>query len=148
MRLWSLHPKYLDPKGLVALWRETLLAQKVLAGKTRGYKNHPQLNRFKKQSKPLEFIGSYLRIIQQEAKRRGYNFDESKIIQTLPMNTKLKIKVTSEQLKFELKHLKSKLKQRSPIDFAKIIAVEKIEVHPLFKKVPGKIEDWEVLRSR
>lgn len=38
MRLWTLHPKYLDPKGLVALWRETLLAQRVLAGRTRGYR--------------------------------------------------------------------------------------------------------------
>lgn len=43
MRLWSLHPQYLDAKGLVALWREGLLAQAVLAGQTRGYKRHPQL---------------------------------------------------------------------------------------------------------
>ena len=41
MKLWSIHPKYLDAKGLVALWREALLAQKVLDGKTEGYKNHP-----------------------------------------------------------------------------------------------------------
>lgn len=47
MRIWSLHPKYLDTKGLVALWRETLLAQHVLSGKTKRYKNHPQLARFK-----------------------------------------------------------------------------------------------------
>ena len=44
MRLWSLHPKYLDKLGLLGLWRESLLAQKVLLGKTKGYKNHPQLN--------------------------------------------------------------------------------------------------------
>lgn len=37
MRIWSLHPSYLDAKGLVALWRETLLAQKVLLGATVGY---------------------------------------------------------------------------------------------------------------
>ena len=37
MRLWTLHPKYLDPQGLVALWREALLARAVLQGKTRGY---------------------------------------------------------------------------------------------------------------
>jgi hypothetical protein len=36
MRLWTLHPKYLDARGLVALWREALLAQKVLRGATRG----------------------------------------------------------------------------------------------------------------
>jgi len=30
MRLWTIHPKYLDRQGLLALWREALLAQKVL----------------------------------------------------------------------------------------------------------------------
>ncbi len=49
MRLWSLHPKYLDRQGLLAVWREGLLAQKVLQGKTKGYKNHPQLKRFQQQ---------------------------------------------------------------------------------------------------
>jgi len=44
MRIWSLHPKYLDSKGMVALWREALLAKQVLLNKTKGYKNHPQLN--------------------------------------------------------------------------------------------------------
>ncbi|HKX52383.1 MAG TPA: pyrimidine dimer DNA glycosylase/endonuclease V [Nitrosospira sp.] len=37
MRLWTLHPRYLDTKGLVAAWREALLAQKVLSGLTSGY---------------------------------------------------------------------------------------------------------------
>jgi hypothetical protein len=27
MRIWTVHPRYLDPKGLVAAWREALLAQ-------------------------------------------------------------------------------------------------------------------------
>ena len=43
MRLWSIHPRYLDSMGLVALWREALLAQAVLRGETKGYKFHPQL---------------------------------------------------------------------------------------------------------
>jgi len=30
MRLWSIHPKYLDRQGLLAVWRESLLAQSVL----------------------------------------------------------------------------------------------------------------------
>ncbi|GIW62281.1 MAG: hypothetical protein KatS3mg090_0107 [Patescibacteria group bacterium] len=78
MRLWTIHPKYLDSKGLVALWREGLLAKKVLEGKTKGYKNHPQLNRFKTHKKPLEAINSYLFNIYKEAKKRGYNFDKKK----------------------------------------------------------------------
>jgi Pyrimidine dimer DNA glycosylase (EC 3.2.2.17)/DNA-(apurinic or apyrimidinic site) lyase (EC 4.2.99.18) len=60
MRLWSLHPKYLDKLGLLGLWRESLLAQKVLLGKTKGYKNHPQLIRFKKTEDPILYIGTYL----------------------------------------------------------------------------------------
>ena len=54
MRLWSIHPKYLDTKGLLAVWREALLAKKVLENKTKGYKNHPQLERFKQQNDPLK----------------------------------------------------------------------------------------------
>lgn len=46
VRLWSLHPRYLDTAGLTAGWREALLAQKVLTGVTRGYRHHPQLERF------------------------------------------------------------------------------------------------------
>jgi hypothetical protein len=45
MRLWSVHPKYLDARGLVALWREGLLAQAVLRGRTSGYVRHPQLRK-------------------------------------------------------------------------------------------------------
>ncbi len=145
MRIWSVHPVYLDSKGLVALWRETLLAQKVLAGKTKGYKNHPQLNRFKMQPKPLKFIGTYLLHIYIEANRRGYAFDSTKILESLPAKSKIKIPVTKGQVDYELKHLKQKLKNRSPADFIKIKKVKKIQLHPLFKSVPGQIEDWEVV---
>jgi len=79
MRIWSLHPKYLDAKGLVALWRETILAQKVLEGKTKGYKNHPQLNRFKNTDNPVGAIAVYLKYVAEEADKRGYNFDSNKI---------------------------------------------------------------------
>jgi hypothetical protein len=56
MRLWSLHPCYLDRQGLLALWREALLAQKMLQGQTRGYRFHPQLERFRAQSDPSAAI--------------------------------------------------------------------------------------------
>jgi hypothetical protein len=144
MRIWSIHPKYLDSKGLVALWRETLLAQKVLLNKTRGYKNHPQLNRFKAQSSPLKFIGSYLSHIHNEALRRGYRFDETKIIRKLSPTSKAKIKVSKEQVTFEFEHLKKKLNRRSPEDFTRAVSISKVQPHPLFKIVPGKIEDWEI----
>jgi hypothetical protein len=78
MSIWSLHTKYSDTIGLVALWRITLLARNVLEGNTKGYKNHPQLNRFKTAKEPLNCINSYLKFFWEEAKERNYNFNESK----------------------------------------------------------------------
>lgn len=60
MRICSLHPKYSDAKGLVALWREALPAKHVLEGKTTGYKKHPQLIRFKECESSIDLINSYL----------------------------------------------------------------------------------------
>jgi len=102
MRIWSLHPKYLDAKGLVALWRETLLARHVLLGKTKGYKNHPQLNRFKKVKNPVDAIDQYLDSVLKEALERGYNFDADKISRSFK---KIKINVTEGQMQFETGHL-------------------------------------------
>ncbi len=145
MRIWSIHPKYLDPQGLVALWRETLLAQKVLAGKTKGYRNHPQLNRFKLEAEPLACIGTYLMFIYVEAQRRQYSFDATKILKTLPPKSKKKMRVTYGQAEYEFGHLKRKLEKRSPAFFKKIKAGEKIELHPLFRASPGVVESWEIV---
>ena len=91
MRIWSVHPKYLDSKGLVALWRETLLAKHVLEGKTKGYKNHPQLHRFKASEKPIECINLYLSIVFEEAENRGFHFDKNKFVTNYELH-KLSIK--------------------------------------------------------
>ncbi len=148
MRIWSLHPKYLDAKGLVALWREALLAQQVLAGRTRGYKNHPQLIRFKAvRTGALKCIGTYLSHVHAEAKRRGYSFDETKIKVKPPDSSKSRMSVTSGQVTYEFNHLKKKLRTRNPEGFAAIKKVTRIQVHPLFTKKPGTIESWEI-RSR
>ena len=117
MRLWSLHPRYLDAKGLVALWREALLAQKVLQGNTRGYRNHPQLIRFKQQGNPVAAIAEYLREVQREADRRGYHFDASKIAQHAAAKT---IPVTDGQLAYEFAHLVAKLKLRDEAACARL----------------------------
>jgi Pyrimidine dimer DNA glycosylase len=79
MRLWTLHPKYLDARGLVALWREALLAQKVMRGATRGYTHHPQLLRFAGQVNPPAALTAYLKAVHDEAVERGYRFDAKKI---------------------------------------------------------------------
>lgn len=144
MRLWSLTPKYLDRLGLLAVWREGLLAKKVLVGKTKGYKNHPQLNRFKEQDKPFDYINAYLLEIYREALSRGYLFDKSKIS---PLKKKLKnIKVSTEQIKYEFQHLLNKLKIRDRKRYQSLKKSVKIIPHPLFKQVKGKIEEWEKIK--
>jgi hypothetical protein len=143
MRIWSLHPKYLDAKGLVALWRETLLAKHVLEGKTKGYKNHPQLNRFKKLKHPLHSINYYLFIVLEEAKTRGYNFDAKKI----SLFKRSKITVTSGQIEYETKHLLRKLKKRDPQKFKEIKNLSSFQPHPLFKVKVGTIESWEIITT-
>jgi Pyrimidine dimer DNA glycosylase len=141
MRLWSLHPLYLDSKGLVALWREGLLAQKVLMGKTKGYKNHPQLERFKKHPDQLASMVFYLKKVCEEAKVRGYNFDESKIVIS-PSKVPL-IKVTKGQADHEMGHLCKKLKQRDRQKYKMNRQIKKIKLHPLFKLINGGIAQWE-----
>ncbi|TCP69822.1 pyrimidine dimer DNA glycosylase/endonuclease V [Baia soyae] len=140
MRLWSLHPKYLDSKGLVALWRESLLAQAVLSGQTKGYTKHPQLLRFKQHEQPLQAIATYLMYILQESKERGYRFDETKVGD---VRTECKMKVTKGQVDYEWKWLCEKLKVRDPSLLETWKHVAKMEVHPLFEVVDGEIEAWE-----
>ncbi len=142
MRIWSLHPKYLDTKGLVALWRETLLAKYVLEGKTKGYIKHPQLIRFKKHLKPLESINYYLEQVYIEAKSRDYNFNKDKFISNIEVP---KIEVTTEQLTYEVQHLLNKLNSRDINKFDKLSAIKDIDIHPLFVLVDGGIAKWEIL---
>lgn len=142
MRLWSLHPQYLDAKGLVALWREGLLAQKVLQGQTKGYRNHPQLNRFKQTPDPLSHIAYYLSIVQQQATERGYQFNASKIADFTDYSP---ITVTTGQMQYEVQHLHNKLKQRDANKYAQLKNLEYYEPHPLFRMVEGDIEAWEIV---
>ena len=111
MRLWSVHPRYLDPQGLVALWREALLARAVLRGRTRGYLHHPQLDRFRLQRRPRAAISMYLRAVHAEAVERGYSFDSAKVGTA---RTSARIPVTEGQIAFEWEHLLRKLSLRSP----------------------------------
>jgi hypothetical protein len=141
MRLWSLHPRYLDPQGLVALWREALLAQAVIAGRTRGYRHHPQLARFLAAPAPRKAIASYLRRIHEEATRRSYRFDATKIGRGGRVEA---MAVTREQLDYEWEHLRGKLLLRSPEWLAGLPTTEP-EPHPLFRVVPGGVADWEVV---
>ncbi|MBP7102143.1 MAG: hypothetical protein KBA86_02745 [Bacteroidales bacterium] len=143
MRIWSLHPKYLDTKGLIALWRETLLAKHVLQGKTKAYIHHPQLERFKQQQHPLNYINKYLLDVYEESIVRGFVFDKSKIGTILPTE---KISLNKGQLEYEKNHLLFKLKLRDPNKYHVLTLLPEIETHPLFVLQEGDIENWEIIR--
>jgi len=140
MRLWSLHPKYLDAQGLVALWREGLLARAVLRGNTRGYKHHPQLDRFTMHAQPRLAINVYLAGVHAEAEARGYSFDRAKIG---PVKIVKPIVVTTDQIHHEWQHLLAKLAVRSPALFEQWRLLERPTCHPLFHKSTGPMASWE-----
>lgn len=140
MRLWSLHPRYLDTQGLLALWRESLLAKAVLTGKTKGYRQHPQLERFRAHPSPLSAINAYLAGVHAEATRRGHAFDRRKIG---PVRDIEPIPVTGGQLAFEWRHLMKKLATRNRPLYRQWAGTRRAQCHPLFRRVHGAIEIWE-----
>jgi hypothetical protein len=140
MRIWSLHPKYLDARGLIALWREGLLAQAVLLGKTKGYTHHPQLHRFRDQPSSIGLIADYLRVVHGEAMKRGYRFDVTKISRA---RAHAQLTVSRGQLQFEWNHLMEKLRMRDPSRHAGLLRVKSPRPHPLFHVIRGGVEKWE-----
>lgn len=144
MRLWSLHPQYLDPAGLVALWREALLARAVLRGQTRGYRHHPQLIRFREHPQPVSAIAAYLEDVYDEACRRGYAFDSSKLDRRRKARP---MRVTNGQLAFEWRHLSRKLRSRNRAWAARWRGVTMPDAHPLLVVVDGPAEAWEATQS-
>ena len=144
MRLWTLHPQFLDAKGLVALWREALLAQAVLRGRTRGYRHHPQLDRFREHVAPLSAINTYLLAVHAESIERGYRFDRAKVG---PVRTHAVVTATDGQLEYEWRHLLAKLRARSPGDYRRLKSLGRPEPHPLFEIREGPIAPWEITRT-
>jgi hypothetical protein len=140
MRLWTLHPKYLDAQGLVALWREALLARAVLRGKTKGYRHHPQLRRFRAHPAPCSAINAYLRCVAMEAAARGYAFDRRKIG---PVRKRIVMSATRGQLRYEWGHLLRKLQARTPALYARWRYESRPRAHPLFRMSAGGVESWE-----
>lgn len=142
MRLWSIHPKYLDARGLVALWREGLLAKKALERRTKGYLNHPQLIRFKAYERPIVLINAYLYQVWIEACKRGYKFNITKIE---PIELRGAITVTRGQLKFEFLHLINKLERRDrkKLEELRKLDPSNIEANVVFEVIEGNVEEWE-----
>ena len=140
MRLWSIHPRYLDPQGLVALWREALLARAVLQGRTKGYCHHPQLQRFQAHPAPRSAISVYLGAIYAEALKRGYGFDRRKLEDRGPAEP---IAVTRGQIAYEWEHLLRKLSARSPEHYNRWRSIRFPQCHPVMRRCAGNIEPWE-----
>ena len=140
MRLWSVHPRYLDPQGLVALWREALLARAVLRGATKGYRHHPQLERFRSHASPRYAISAYLSAVHTEASSRGYAFDRTKVGSVRSTEA---IAVTRGQLAYEWERLLGKLSVRSPVHYRQWRSLRSPKCHPLFRCRVGGIESWE-----
>jgi hypothetical protein len=140
MRLWTIHPRYLDAQGLIALWRESLLARAVLRGRTRGYRHHPQLARFLEHPSPRYAINAYVAAIHGEATARGYRFDTCKLG---PVQIVDPIVTTTGQVLYEWQHLLRKLASRSPAVHDRWRTVRCPRCHPLFSRVKGPVESWE-----
>lgn len=140
MRLWIIHPRYLDTQGLVALWREALVARSVLRGQTRGYRHHPQLARFRAHPLPRYAINAYLAAIHAEASSRGYSFDSGKFGPVRSIRT---ISTTSAQISHEWLHFLRKVAVPNPRLHRQLQAVRVPRCHPLFKPVKGPLESSE-----
>ncbi len=146
MRLWSLKLSYLDTMGLLAVWREGLLAKKVLEGKTKGYKNHPQLERFKALDDPLIGINTYLNQVYLESLSRDYAFSKDKVNPSL-IDKNVKIPLNDKQLSYEFELLKTKLKIRDNKSYQKIKDIEIPEHVSIFSIRKGPIENWEKIKK-
>ena len=131
---------YLDARGLVALWREALLAQAVLRGRTRGYRHHPQLVRFLDLPSPCGGIAQYLRAVHAESLTRGYAFSQGKISRAQCSHI---IAVRRGQLDYEWEHLMRKLKSRDPARAKVLQGIGRPQAHPLFRVIRGPVEGWE-----
>ncbi len=145
MRLWTLHPKYLDARGLCAAWREALLAQAVIRGRTTAYRRHPQLARFLTAPAPCACINQYLAALYDEAQARGYRFDRRKIGRG---GRRQRVTATTGQLRYEWRHLRAKLLVRDPRWLSRVRPGSRPDAHPLFAIIDGPVEDWERRRGR
>ncbi len=144
MRLWSIHPRYLDPPGLGGLWREALLAQRVVEGHTAAYRNHPQARRVLGQVDPWGAIHDYLIGVWEEGQRRGYRYDRSRISEHSGGHP---MEVPRGQIEYELALLCFKLAVRNRGALSALPDLERALPHPSITIVEGGIAPWERPRA-
>lgn len=140
MRLWSIHPRYLDPPGLGGLWREALLAQRVVEGRTAAYRSHPQARRILGQADPWGAIHDYLLGVWEEGRRRGYRYDRTRISEHSDGHS---MDVPRGQIEYELALLHFKLAARNKASLSDLPTLEQALPHPSITIVEGGIAPWE-----
>lgn len=150
-RLWSLHPGYLDQKGLGACWKEAKGAQTSLMNPDAGGQQHSALIRFRAHHDPVGAIGAYMRSLWVEAAlRRNYRYNYKLIAQPNPPSevyeTNFAMPVTKGQVQYEAEFLREKINKRDGLPRLYLPSpntLEAIRLHPLFYMVEGDVEDWE-----
>lgn len=138
MRLWTLHPKYLDSEGLMAVWRDALRARRLLKEETDGDSDHPQLTRFRETDHPADAIECYLQTVFEEARERDVSFDASKL--HTPVRN-VRIEETEDRLLYEWHRLLDKLRERQPPLFRKIKDLERPDAHPMFTIIEDDVHE-------
>jgi hypothetical protein len=86
-------------------------------------------------------IGMFLLDIYDEASRRGYSFDRTKILRSDSCGQK--ISVGDGQVRYEFALLLSKLERRDRVKYAEISMTEDIRLNSVFTLGRGGIEPWE-----
>ena len=139
MRLWSLHPRYLDPQG----WSrcgETLLARKVLRGETRGYRHHPQLQRFREARDPQSAIDAYL---PRSTPRRRRAATRSTRTSSMPTRARKDPGRARATRRARMGHLIAQARVAQPGAHVRWRELQRPRTHPSFRVVAGGVADWE-----
>ena len=140
-RIWSLHPKYLDGIEIFFLWRNCIMAKKILDGTEKVNRKFPHLARFESSSNPIGAINIYLSEVYKIASTHGKNFKLDKFDDSFK---DISLNVTKGQMEYEVELFKKKLRNRSSDTNALIFKIKIIEPNPLFKVVEGNKEAWDI----
>jgi len=107
MKIYLMHPSYLDSKRLVETWRSSVLIKNVLIGK--GGKNlfyNKYVCLFSRSHYPINFIIRYMIDVKAEADKRDFKFDSGLILSwSAKENRRWHVSMEEEQpnVKLEIK---------------------------------------------
>lgn len=153
MRLWTIHPKYLDGKRLTSQWKEGIqmmhiwkeIGENPEPAKRLGYVSHPQVRRLSNllvaDSGLISLLlHQHLTAVHEESVQRSYSFNK-KLIDDLAPDCKNapKVYVTMGQVAYEFALMATKNNEWSQ----KVAIDPYMLCNPIFQVVSGSIESWE-----